>query len=443
MSGDIPFIRLSLNMHIPGTYLPDVLEFLQRLNVIIAGQSSLNYHMIPLSNRPFIYIPVFPYKRSEFSGDIAELTRARVKALKEFLSTYPFDKERTNNLWYLRAIMIIRNRELAVHNREANKKLAPLFKIENKDFDITEYADIHKDINIKYPTMKRHRLTDGSYISVWYDPYAIDAYAVISNLSKPFSEMRYQYNALHLYEHLMTYAWKDGDHGKEAYINGLTVVNGISNVFAVLNTSEAMLDYMNRYIDFTLASRDKSFWIKNKEMLRMETLRTISETRAVRSFSSPSRSDPAAYDCNYNTDIFCKWSNDPFDILLITNEDIKLDVNAINAKILSHRQTNIQLRTPLAAHIPVESLMDKLSVRVKKESPENIIKEILNGGAGNIPGKLYGIDNYMTFPTAYEIEYDYRLHAILYMHRYIKNIEKYDRMLTHSLILPWDYKRII
>ena len=26
---------------------------------------------------------------------------------------------------------------------------------------------------------------------------------------------------------------------------------------------------------------------------------------------------------------------------------------------------------------------------------------------------------------------------------YIKNIEKYDRMLTHSLILPWDYKRII
>lgn len=437
MTTDIPILRLSLNIPITDIAMPNAMEFLQRLNVIIAGQSTLNYHMIPLTNRPFIYIPVFPYKRTDFTDDISKLIRDRVNTLKHFLSTYEFDKERANILWYFRGLLIMRD-QVTLRNKHQ-----PLFKIENKDCNITEYVDVRKDMDIKYPTMKRYRLTDGSYISVWHDPYAIDNHLVLCNLSKPFSEMRYQYNALHLYEHLMTYAWKDGDHAKEAYINGLTVVNGISNVFAVLNTNEAMMDYLNRYISFVLESRDKSFWIKHKEMLRTETLRTISETRAARSFSSPSRSDPAAYDCNYNSDIFCKWSNEPFDILLISNIDTIINVNAINAKILSAKRTNLTLHTPLTAHIPVEALMDKSVVHIKRESAENIIKDIWNTGFGNIPGKLYGIDNYMVFPVAYDIHYDYRLHALIYMHRFIKNIEEYDKNLTRNLILPWDYKQII
>jgi hypothetical protein len=437
MSGEVPIIRLRLNIHIPNTALPGAMEFLRVLNVIIAGESSLNYHMIPLSNRPIIYIPVFPYKRSEFTSDMAKLTHERVKTLKEFLSTYAFDKERLITLFYLRMIMII------MRNNEKNGiKTGPLFKIENNDFNIIEYADINKNTVIKYPDIKRYRLTDGSYISVWHDPYAEDSHAIICNLSKPFSEMRYQYNALHLYEHLMTYGWKYIDHGKQIRINGTTTINGISNVYAVLNTSGAMLEYMNRYIDFLLASRDKSFWINHKEMLRTETLRTISETRAVRSFSAPHRSDPAAYDCNYNIDIFCKWSNDPFDILLLTNEEIKLNINAINAKILSHRGTKIQPQIPTTAHIPVEALMDKEAVRVMKESPEKIFDDIMDNGCHNIPGKLYGIDNYMTFQIAYDIDYDYRLHALLYLHRFVKNIE-YDKELVNTIILPRDYTQIV
>jgi hypothetical protein len=393
--------------------------------------------MIPLPNKPIIYIPVFPYKRNEFTDDIAKLVRDRINTLKHFLSTYEFDKEHTSILWYFRGILIIRQRGFS------DEKLPPLFKIENKDYNIVEYVDIRKDTNIKYPTMKRYHLTDGSYISVWCDPYAIEHHVVLCNLSKPFSEMRYQYNALHLYEHLMTYAWKNVDHEKEAYINGLTVVNGISNVFAVLNTKEAMMEYLDKYIDFILKSRDKSFWINNKEMLRTETIRTISETRAARSFSSPSRSDPAAYDCDYNIDIFCKWSNEPFDILLISNVETKINVNAINAKILSAKTTKITLNTPLTAHIPVEALIDKSVIRIKRESAENILKEIQKHGFGNIPGKLYGIDNYMLFPTVYDINYNYQLHALIYMHRFIKNIDEYDEKLSRSLILPWDYELII
>ncbi len=437
MSADIPIIRLTINIPMTNTAIPNAREFLQRLNVIIAGQSTLNYHMIPLSNKPMIYIPVFPYKRSDFTNDMEKLVRDRINTLKEFLSTYEFDKERSNILWYFRGILIMRQREFS------GEKLPPLFKIENKDYNVVEYADIRKDTNVKYPTMKRYRLTDGSYISIWHDPYAIDNHVILCNLSKPFSEMRYQYNALHLYEHLMTYAWKNVDHEKEAYINGLTVVNGISNVFAVLNTKEAMMEYLDKYIDFILKSRDKSFWIKNKEMLRTETIRTISETRAARSFSSPSRSDPAAYDCNYNIDIFCKWSNEPFDILLISNTETKINVNAINAKILSAKTTKITLNTPLTAHIPVEALMDKSVIHIKRESAENILKEIRKHGFGNIPGKLYGIDNYMLFPDVYDIHYDYHLHALIYMHRFIKNIDEYDEKLSRNLILPWDYKDVI
>lgn len=437
MSIDIPIIRLSINIPIADIELPNVLEFLQRLNIIIAGQSTLNYHMIPLANKPFIYIPVFPYKRSDFTNDISKLVHERVDTLKQFLSNYEFDKERSNILWYFRSILIMRDRT------NLKGKSQPLFKIENRDYKITEFVDIRKDMDIKYPTIKRYRLTDGSYISIWCDPYVNDSHVVLCNLSKPFSEMRYQYNALHLYEHLMTYAWKDGDHGKEAYINGLTVVNGISNVFAVLNSNDTMMDYLNRYITFLLASRDKSFWIKNKEMLRTETVRTISETRAARSFSSPSRSDPAAYDCNYNTDIFCKWSNEPFDILLMSNVDTKIDVNAINAKILSAKRTNVQLNTPTTNYIPVEAMMDKSVIHINRESIENIIKAIWDAGFGNIPGRLYGVDNYMVFPMEYDIRYDYRLHVLVYMHRFVKNIKEYDEKLVRNLILPWDYKLII
>ena len=325
MTSDIPLIRLSLNIPIHESQTPYALEFMHQLNIILAGQTTLNYHLIPITNRPFIYIPVFPYNRKDFSGNIDGLIKERIKTLKTFISTYDFNNERKIIKWGLRNILIMRER--------LGDTKRPLFKIENRETDTKETIDISKHIKMEYPKMLRYKLTDGSYISVLHDPYTIDDHLVLCNLSKPFSEMRYQYNALHLYEHLMTYAWKDGDHDDEAYMNGLTVVNGISNIFAVLNTPEVLMDYLNRYITFVLKARDKQFWIAHKDILRTETLRTISETRAARSFSSPSRSDPAAYDFNYNIDIFCKWSNDPFDILIITNADIKIDVNKINAKI--------------------------------------------------------------------------------------------------------------
>jgi hypothetical protein len=241
----------------------------------------------------------------------------------------------------------------------------------------------------------------------------------------------------------MTYAWKDGNHNEEAYMNGITVVNGISNIFAVLMNPESLMDYLNKYINFVLGGRDRKFWIDHKEMLRTETLRTISETRAARSFSSPSRSDPAAYDFNYNVDIFCKWSNDPFDILLITDADLKIDVNKINAKILSAKRTPIQLSTPTGRYIPVEALMDKTVVRIIKESPENILKEIWEHSFSNIDGHLYGIDNYMLFPETFNIDFDYRLHGLLYFHRIVKNIEKYDEKFMRTVVLPHDYKKMI
>ena len=434
MASDIPLIRLSLNISIHETQTPYALEFMHQLNIILAGQTTLNYHLIPITNRPFIYIPVFPYNRKEFTGDINGLIKERIKTLKTFISTYDFNTERKIIKWGLRNILIMRER--------LGDTKRPLFKIENRETDTKETIDISKNVKLEYPKMRRYKLTDNSYISVLHDPYTIDDHLVLCNLSKPFSEMCYQYNALHLYEHLMTYAWKDGNHDDEAYMNGLTVVNGISNIFAVLNTPEALMDYLNRYISFVLKARDRQFWITHKDIIRTETLRTISETRAARSFSSPSRSDPAAYDLNYNIDIFCKWSNDPFDILIITNADIKLDINKINAKILSAKRSDIRLNAPTGKYIPVEALMDKNFVRIIKDTPDNIIKALWHNGFGNINGKLYGIDNYMSFPETYDINFNYQLHGLIYMHRFIKNIAQFDEEFLRMNTLPHDYKKM-
>ena len=436
MSSDVPLIRLSINIPLQPANVPMALEFMHQFNIIVAGQSTLNYHLIPVTNRPIIYIPVYPYERDDFKEDITALIKKRINTLKEFISTYQFDKERKMVLHMLRNILMLRD-------ATDTKKHTPLFKIENRETDTKESVDISSNIKLEYPTMKRYRLTDNSYISVVYDPYADDEHLVLCNLSKPFSEMGYQYNALHLYEHLMTYAWKDGNHTEEAYMNGITVVNGVSNVFSVLTSASSMMDYMHRCIDFILKGRDRQFWIDNKEILRTETMRTISETRASRSFSSPSRSDPAAYDCNYNTDIFCKWSNDPFDILLISNTDVVIDVQAINAKILSARTTKISLTTPSAAHIPVETFMDKAVVRIIKETPGNILNDLWNHRFGNVDGKLFGIDNYMLFPANYNINFDYRIHGLIYLHRFIKNIEEHDKLFLHNMMMPRDYRKLM
>ena len=432
MSTEVPFIRLSLNLLLTDNTVPEQLEFMKRLNIIIAGQSTLNYHLIPVSSVPYIYIPAYPYKRSEFNGDTIALVKERIKTLKQFLSTYRFDEDET-------VIRLLLRRLLRCKRETKNKH--GIFKIESKDANITEYVDVRSDLSIIDAQIKRYRLTDGSYISVYYDPYLIDEYAIICNLSKPFSEMNYQYNTLHLYEHLMTYAWKGHDRGHEVYVNGLTVVNGISNVFAILDSTDALMTYLQNFISFTLAARDRNFWIKNKEMVQTETLRTLSETRMSRSFSVPSRSDPVAYDCNYNTDIFCKWSNDPFDILLISNTPIKIDVNALNAKILSAKRSNVKIPIPEVPFIPIEAIMDKKEVRIIKESSENIIDDIFRHNFNGVEGRLYGVDNYMLFPVHYDIEFNYNLHGLLYLHRFAKDKSAYDKKIIDYITFPWDFKR--
>lgn len=434
MSGEIPIIRLSLNILLTDNTVPEQLEFMKRLNIIIAGQSTLNYHLIPVSSVPYIYIPAYPYKRSEFNGDVESLIKERIKTLKQFLSTYRFDKDET--------VVRLLLRRLLRSKRETKGKHG-LFKIENKDTGITEYADVSSDLSIINAQINRYRLTDGSYVSVYYDPYLIDEYTVVCNLSKPFSEMNYQYNTLHLYEHFMTYAWKGNDRSHEVYVNGLTVVNGISNVFAILDSPATLMDYFNKFISFNLSARDKNFWLKNKEMVRTETIRTLSETRASRNFSLPSRSDPAAYDCNYNLDIFCKWSNDPFDILLITNTPLKIDVNSLNAKILSAKRSTVRLTAPEVPYIPVEAMMDKKEVRIIKESSENIIDDIFKHNFNGVEGRLYGVDNYMLFPVHYDIEFNYNLHGLLYMHRFAKDKKAYDKKIVDYITFPWDYKRLL
>lgn len=433
---DIPLIRLTLNIPSAQNITAVVLEFMQQLNRIIAGNSTLNYHMIPVTTRPTIYIPVFQYKRGDFTENIEDVIRDRIKALKEFLSTYDFSKERKVICWLLRCIM-------SHFNKEKLQGMHNIFKIENRETGIKEYANINASIKLKYPKIIRHKLADGSCISVLYDPYAKEEYVTLANLSKPFSEMGYQYNALHLYEHLMTYAWHDMDHAKEIYMNGLTVVNGISNIFAVLDNPNSMLDYMHHYIDFVLKSRSPEFWNTHKEMLRTETMRTISETRLTRSYTTPSRSDPAAYDCHYNPAIFCKWSNDPFDILLITNVKVDINTQAINAKILSTKIHKITLSMPTASHIPIEALMDKQTIRVIKESPEKIMEVLQKHDFCLIPGRLYGIDNYMIFPKEVDIDFNYILHSLIYMHRYIKHDTIKDDISNYITYLPYKMTDII
>ena len=437
---------------------PFVKEFMMLLNVSLSLNTDINYHLIPVGNDRVIYIPVFKYTREEFDQSDEEIIRKRMDTIITFIRNTTFNDMGAECKHSLRNIFIHLNRtgKITTKDKGVKYKGYKLFRLYSTllNEDISFNIDFKKVIELC--SIHRYALKDGnkqrkSCITVLHDPYTVD-YAIFCNLSKEFSEMTYQYNTLHLYEHLMTYAWRFTDpECSEAYVNGITSVNGISNIYSIVKSKKVLLRYMNSYIDMVLKGRNKTFWENEEDMLKRETMRTISETRTSRGFSNTSRSDPAAYDFNYNTDIFCKWANDAIDILLVCPEPLDvnkdLHIRDINKRIKEYdiSKSAPSIKVNMFKYIPIEALSDKRYVHVERMDPREIAKNIMDNYCVIREGKMYGVDNCLIFPSEYTVDMDYRLYILLYLHRYLsKNeIQKYDEMMCRLIPMPYDYRMII
>jgi hypothetical protein len=361
-----------------------LMVILSYLNGMIGAKTNINYNIIPVSHDFIMKFPVFPYSNEEKEIPIKQLILSRARTLITYLKDFKWENCEKRILWLVRAV------ELSGINLETFFTLSTISPHSNIEA-------IVKDIKIKkplifYQTIEKHIFSDGSIIRYLRDPY-LENYGIFQNLSVKFDEMGMSYNGLHLYEHLATKCWKDLPNTNLIEFNGSTYPVGLCFIYTIHSLEDSLKLYINALIKFTLNSRDENFWDNiMKEDIKLETLRTISETRNEKTLASMGRSDHSAYDFKYNTKIFEYWSNKPFDILIATpNLDFSVKIDAIESAISQHkmreikRPENIKFSTPIYDAFKFHYLSKEYTKRVDE-------KEIKNNSLTCKPQYFYGID---------------------------------------------------
>lgn len=383
-----PFNVNSYSPTITQTVNQYVIMFLRHMNFIIAARTTVNYHLID-DKQLFIKLPVYVYTNDEAALKPLDLVLKRVNAIKSFIENYDFSKDTKSTLWLLRTLVSI-----GINF--------------NTDFNITvdceslEYRKIDETLTfnlpkIEYPRVSRKKLSDGSLVTIYEDPYFND-YGVFANLSVPFDEMGMCYNGLHVYEHMMTKGWTELSVNDQICANGVTYPNGICMVYNILNTNSAFLEYAYTTLEWFFRCREEGFWqSKISDDMLMETCRTISETRSERTLASMGRSDLHAYTNNYDRKIFEYWSNKPFEFLLTCplGSDI-IDFVQIESMIKKYpirpvkRPENVKLK-----YYPFEVMLTKTFNKtcILKTSINHIKKAIMKP---RLKTKVFfGVDCYM------------------------------------------------
>lgn len=152
-------------------------------------------------------------------------------------------------------------------------------------------------------------------------PYIRDG-AIIIDFSRPFEEMGFMFNGLHIFEHLMCTPWvhmKKFSMENLVCLNGFTTNLGLMYVYTVHNSKASFQVYLDEMISWLNKIRTPGFWHEHMkdEEVQMEIERTISETIDVQWMVDFARSSGSAFEGNYREEVFEYWSNQPLKITLI------------------------------------------------------------------------------------------------------------------------------
>ena len=428
------FMIIEYNNSQPLTKYTKILlyKFMTLLNGYIGANTNLNYHILPVKDFR-ITIPIYVYTNDEKKLSPSELIENRVNTLISTLE----------NIDWLKSANI--QEQWLIYSLKTEKiDISTDFTLTTQTNELSNYQDrINEPLHINYPelkkpTVKRIKYSDGSVITYLSSPYLSD-YGVFANLSTTFDEMGMSFNALHLYEHLMTYAWKGLDFSKVKLMNGSTWPHALCSVFVITSNLETLKMFTASYIKFYLESRTKGFWeqqAQNKGVI-LETQRTMSETRTERTLSSLCRSDPHAYDFGYNTKIFEYWSNRPFDILITGPDNLsKLFMNeqTINSFIGKHpiqkinRPMNVKYK-----HLPLDTIKMKVihQFRITKANTEEIKNSLLH--PSSISKSLYGVDAKVISEIEDLAPYNSVLHVLCYMNK-LFTTEELNEFVQNTII---------
>lgn len=379
-------------------------KFMQVIDSIIAGHTPTNYHGARIIDNQII-LPVNVLSKDDATIEAIELLHKRITIITDYFRSIDWRTHEYIHLWYIK--------NMVAKGVTLSESLIITGNIPDIDYTTQpEFLEM-PSLNIPPTVFDRAKLCDGSLINTITDPL-IPYYTVCINASVPYADMGMSYNALHLYEHLMTKCWQNCSGIHRVNLNGATYPNGNCFIYAVCNTIDAIHEYLTAAIRWLLKSRADDFWTDPVcvENIKVETQRTISETADMRNQSCFARSDARAYSFNYDTKIFTYWSNRPFDITVIGPKFNGFALERINADIKKRPIRNIQRPRNARMKHPVMEALDMgcraSPLCVMKCSVNDIRKCLLSKDPQEakslIDNRLFGIDNYITGMNDVEAE---------------------------------------
>lgn len=383
-------------------------SFMSFINQTISARTELNYHHKPIRKNT-IYIPLHAYLNEDTQTSPAELIENRIAAIRDFWETFDWSTAGITPIWLARALHILK------------VDISSLFEIGTEtphfNYDVAATDLVINPPTYDIPHIKRITLNDGSTITVLVDSCVVN-YGLYVNLSVPFDEMGMSYNALHLYEHMLTKAWTSLSAREVAeHYNGATFPAGLCYVYSIHVTYASLKLYLESVIKFFASTRGENGWEQYARDIRLEVQRTISETRTERSLTLMGRSDLHAYDCAYNLDIFRYWSNKPMDITIVVNSEDDIP-SVVDTELLNGIVKNNPIRTvPRPPNVKYNYLpLDVIKMRqnngffTRKVEPEELKRKVSERSFDT--HAFYGIDCVMTSTVGEDIS---RFNSVLYI----------------------------
>jgi len=306
-------------------------------------------------------IPITVQYHNE-EGDILTILNQRVKTIKNTILKIKFE---TNKLKFIA-------RTLNQYNIDPFNLLQISYYIDN------ELELISEPIELKLPdvpnfTIKEYNYPNGNFRHLEYiDPLLLD-YGLYIGLSKPFTDMGYSYNALHIYEHMMTMAWNKLDRKDMTDLNGATFPSGLCYLYNFHSTKKSLKKYAREYVKFHQLTKQKSYWEKElHDDLKRETIRTYSETQTSKNLKEFARTDPTVYESMiYNIEPFIKFSQDKYTILTVSPEPIKFKFDKYIPQI---NEDKVNIKERKYDFIPLAAIrnLNNLIIINKKDLTEEI-----------------------------------------------------------------------
>ena len=343
----------------------------------ISSASDVCYHpnnIIYDSQKQQFILPITVQYHNE-EGDILSIINKRAETIKNTISKLKFE---TNKLKFIA--------------RTLNEYKIDPFNFIQLTYFISETEDselISMPIELKLPKIpnfeiKEHYYKKGNFRHLEYiDPLLLD-YGLYIGLSKPFSEMGYSYNALHIYEHMMVTGWKKLDSANVKDMNGATISTGLCYLYNIHSTKKSLKKYAREYVKFHQLSKTRKFWEKDlHDDLKRETIRTYSETQTAKGLKEFARTDNSIYsDMIYNIEPFIKFSEDEYTILTVSPEPINFKFDKYIPDV---HEDKVNLTERTYDYIPLAALRNTSNFVVINK--KDLTEDIYNKNAC-----LFGID---------------------------------------------------